>query len=110
MKYNKLTSKREIVTTLLENNCFDYFFQVLFVNVTVWILFWLLTLFSTLDFSVNTTHPKILRQSRLKMKLKFFFEKITGPWIIQLYDPMGYKIFLENFQNPQFYKAINWNF
>ena len=32
---NKLTFNREIVTVLLEYNCFDYCFQLLFVNVTV---------------------------------------------------------------------------
>ena len=35
----KLTSKREVATALLECKCFDYYFQVLFVNITVWILF-----------------------------------------------------------------------
>ena len=31
----KLTFKREVVTSLIEENYFDYFFQVLFVNTTV---------------------------------------------------------------------------
>ena len=35
MKIFKLTSKTEVVTALLQCNCFDYFFQVLFINVTV---------------------------------------------------------------------------
>ena len=30
----RLTFNREIIITLLENNCFDYCFQVLFANVT----------------------------------------------------------------------------
>ena len=44
----KITTKREVDTALLEYNFFDYFFQVLFVNVTVSILLsiLLLTLFS----------------------------------------------------------------
>ena len=33
-----LTFKREIVTSLLEYICFYSFFQVLFVNIAVWIL------------------------------------------------------------------------
>ena len=35
----KLTSKRKVASALLECKCFDYYFQVLFVNITVWILF-----------------------------------------------------------------------
>ena len=44
----KITTKREVDTALLEYNFFDYFFQVLFVNVTVSTLLsiLLLTLFS----------------------------------------------------------------
>ena len=44
----KITTKREVDTALLDYNFFDYFFQVLFVNVTVSILLsiLLLTLFS----------------------------------------------------------------
>ena len=56
----KLTSKKHVNTALLEYSCFDYFLQVLFVNVTVWILFWILTLFSALNISVNTTYIEIL--------------------------------------------------
>ena len=103
----KLTSKREFVATLLEYNYFDYFFQVLFVNVTVWVLLWLLTLFSALDISVNTTHPEILRLSKLHCESKInwrgheiFLEKVTGPWNIQLYDLLGYKMFFEKSLKP----------
>ena len=56
----KLNSRREVVTALLEYNWFNYLFQVLFVNVTVWILLKILTLFRALNISVNTTHPEIL--------------------------------------------------
>ena len=62
----KLNFNREIVTALLEYNCFDYCIQVVFVNVTVLMLLWILTLLSTLNISVNITHPEVLRQSRLK--------------------------------------------
>ena len=85
LEWLKLTSKREVVTALLNYNCFDYFFQVLFVNVNVWILLWVLTLFSALNISVNTTHLEILRQSRLKCKTRLklivgaTFEKFLKP-------------------------------
>ena len=66
----KLTSKREVVTALLEYNCLDYFFQVLFVNVTVWVLLWILTLFSALNISVNTTHIEYYDSQGLNARLK----------------------------------------
>ena len=56
----KLTFNREIIPALLEHNCFDYYFQVLFVNVTVWIFMWILTFFSAFNISLNITHPEIL--------------------------------------------------
>ena len=74
---------------MLEYSRFNYCFQVLFVNVTVWILLWILTLLSALNISVNITHPEILRQSRLKWETEInwrgheiSFEKVTGPWNI----------------------------
>ena len=57
----KIIFNREVVTALLEYDCFDYLFQVFFVNTTVWILLKILSLFSVLNISVNTNHPKILR-------------------------------------------------
>ena len=82
----KLTFNREIVTALLEYKCFDYYFQVLFVNVTVWILLWILTLLSAFNISANIIHLEILRKSRLKRETeinwrrrKIFLEKVTGP-------------------------------
>ena len=74
---------------MLEYSRFNYCFQVLFMNVTVWILLWILTLLSALNISVNITHPEILRQSRVKWETEInwrgheiFFEKVTGPWNI----------------------------
>ena len=99
----KLTFKREVVTALLKYNFFDYFFQVLFVNTTAWMLLWILTLFRALNISVNTTHPEILQQSRFKWETKFNWrshEKDTGPWNIYLYSPLGHKIFFEKFVKP----------
>ena len=99
----KLTFKREVVTALLEYNCFDYFFQVSFVNTTASILLWILTLFRALNISVNTTHPEILQQSRLKWETKFnwrghqtFFRKsywtmkylaLWTPWLQNILPP-----------------------
>ena len=78
----KLTFKREVVNSPSEYDSFDYFFQVLLMNIAVWILLWILTHFSALDISVNTTHLEILQQSRLKWETRFnwrghefFFQK-----------------------------------
>ena len=76
----KLTSKREVVTALLEYNCFDYLFQVLFVNVTVWISLWILTLFSALNISVNTTHPEIVDSQSLNVKIKLIGRAMKLFW------------------------------
>ena len=84
----KLTSKREVVISLLKYNCFDYLFQVLFVNDTVWILLWILTLFSALKISILPALKYCDSQglnARLKLigeVKKCFFEKVTGPWNI----------------------------
>ena len=83
----KLTTKREVDTALLEYNFFDYFFQVLFVNVTFWILLsiLLLTLFSDFNISVSTTHLKYYNSqgltARLKLiggAMKYFLKKLLG--------------------------------
>ena len=83
----KLIFNREIVTLLLEYNYFDYYFQVLFVNVTGWILLWILKLLSALNIPLNINHPEILRQLRFKWETeinwrghKIFLEKVTGSW------------------------------
>ena len=55
----KLNSKREVVPAILKYKCFDYFFQILFGNITVWILLSILTLLSAFNISVNTYHPEI---------------------------------------------------
>ena len=104
----KLTFKREVVTALLEYNYIDYFFQVLFVNIPVCILFWILTLFSALNISVNTTHPEILRQSRLRWETKFnwwghemFFQKCH--WVMKylaLWSPELQNIFWKIWEKP----------
>ena len=77
----ELTFNREVVAALLE-------------YMTVRILLWILKLLSALNTThnlsvVNTTHPEILRQWRLKLETKInrrgheiFFEKVTGPWTI----------------------------
>ena len=64
----KLTFKRDAATSLLEHNCFDYFFRVLFVNIFVWILLWILIFFSALSIFVKTKENT--KQSR------FIFDKI----------------------------------
>ena len=81
----KLAFDREIVAALLEYNCFDYWFSVLFVNVKVWILLWILTLFSALNISVNITHAETYDSQGLNEKLKligaamkFFSKKLLG--------------------------------
>ena len=81
----KLTFNREIAVPLLEYNCFDYCFQVLFVNVIVWIWLWVLTLLSTLNISVNITYPEYYDSHGLNGKLKlirgamnFFSKKLLG--------------------------------
>ena len=85
----KLIFNREIVTALLEYNCFDYCFQELFVNVIVWILLWILTILSALNIFVNITHPKILQQSNFKWGTEInwsgheiFLKKVTRSWNI----------------------------
>ena len=40
-------------------------------SITFWLILWILTLFSALNISVNTAHPDILRQLRLKWEIKF---------------------------------------
>ena len=110
----KLTFKREVVTALLEYNSSGYFFQVLFVNIPVWILLWILTLFSALSISVNTNHLEILRQSRLRWETKFnwkghetFFRK--SYWAMKylaLWSPglknIFWKIWKKIFQPPSY--------
>ena len=87
----KITFIREIITALLENNCFDYCFQVLFVNVTGWILLWILKLLSDLNISVNIIHPEIYDSQGLNEKLnliggamKFFSKRLLGNEIFSL--------------------------
>ena len=99
----KLTFNRETVTTLLEYNCIDYCFQLLFVSVTVWILLWILTLLNALNNSVNITHPEILRKSKLKWETEInwrgheiFLEKVTRPWNIYSMVLWPPKYFLKN--------------
>ena len=104
----KLTFKREVVKALLEYNYFDYFFQVLFVNILVCILFWVLTLFSALNISVNTTHPEILRQSRLRWETKFnwrghemfFWKSHWAMKYLALWSPGLLNIFWEIWEKP----------
>ena len=103
----KLTSKREVVICTVKYNCFDSFFQILFVNITVWILLWILMLLSALNISVNITHLEILRQSRLKWEIeinwrghKIFLEKVTWPWIFSSIVLWALKYFLKNFEKP----------
>ena len=85
----KLTFNRDVVTALLEYNCFDCLFKLLFVNITVWVLLWILKLLSALNIAVNTTQPEILRQWGLKWETEInwrghevYFEKVTGSWNI----------------------------
>ena len=66
----KLTLNRKIVTALLEYNCFDCCFQLLFVNVTVWILLWTLTLLCALKISISITHPEYYDSQGLNENLK----------------------------------------
>ena len=104
----KLTFKREVVKALLEYNYFDYFFQVLFVNILVCILFWVLTLFSALNISVNTTHPEILRQPRLRWETKFnwrghemfFWKSHWAMKYLALWSPGLLNIFWEIWEKP----------
>ena len=104
----KLTFKREVVKALLEYNYFDYFFQVLFVNILVCILFWVLTLFSALNISVNTTHPEILRQPRLRWETKFnwrghemfFWKSHWAMKYLALWSPGLQNIFWEIWEKP----------
>ena len=83
----KLTFKREVFTTHLEYNCFDYFFQILFVNITVWILLWMLTVTLALLWIFLWISPtlKCYDSQDLKEKLKlmgrvmkFFSKKLLG--------------------------------
>ena len=80
----KLTFKREVVTLMLEYSCFDYFFEVLFSNITVNInnfkIFLLLIFWWMLSW--NNTTVKVY---------EIFSEKLTGPWNIYLYGPLDYK-------------------
>ena len=104
LKIFKLTSKMEVVTALLQCNCFDYFFQVLFINVTVWILLKILTHFSVLNIYLNTTHPETLRYSRLKREAKinwksheiFFWKSYWAMQYLVLWIPGLQNIFWKN--------------
>ena len=86
----KLTFKRKVVTSMLEYNCFDYFFEVLFSNITVWILLWILTIFKYFCFEYfGECYPEILRQSKFNWETKIsgrvheiLSEKVTGLWNI----------------------------
>ena len=99
----KLTFNREIAIQLLEYNCFDYWFQVLFVNVAVWILLWILTLLSTLSISVNITYPEYYDGQGLNEKLKlnggpmkFFSKKLLDHKIFSPLVLWLTKFFLKN--------------
>ena len=83
----KLTFNREIVIPLREYKCFDYCFQVLFVNVTVWY-------YCALNISVNIVHSEILRQSRLKWETQINWR---GHEIFSLMVLWTTKFFLKNF-------------
>ena len=86
----KLTFNGEIATALLEYNCFDYYFQVLLVNVSVWIFMWILTLLSTLNNFVKLPTLKYYDSQGLneweteinRRDHENFLRKGTEPWNI----------------------------
>ena len=82
---------------LTEYSCFDYFLQVLFGNITVWILLRILTFSSVLSISVNTILKSYDSQGlNLKLKLvgamKYFSKTLLGHeifssvvlWVVKL--------------------------
>ena len=103
----ELTSKKEIITALLEYNCFDYFFQSLFVNVTVSVLLWILTFFVLWIFLWILPTLKYYDSQGLNVRLKliggamkYFFEKVTGPWNISSKSLWATKFFLKKIVKP----------
>ena len=103
-----LIFNKEIATPLLEYNYFDYCFQVLFVNVAVWILLWILMLPGPLNISLNIiTILKYYGSQGLNEELKltggdtnFFLKKLLGHEIISPIILWTTKIFFENFEKP----------
>ena len=78
----KLTFNWEIVTALLEYSCFDYCFQILFVNFTVWMLFWILKLLSaeapTRGVLWKKVFLEISQNSQENTCARVFFDKVAG--------------------------------
>ena len=81
----ELTLNIEIIIALLEYNCFDYCFQVLFMNVTfeyycechcfllLWIILWILPVLKYYDGQVLNEKLKLIGAV-----MKFFSKKLLG--------------------------------
>ena len=95
----ELTLNIESIIALLEYNCFDYCFQVLFMNVTfeyycecqrfllLWIILWILPVLKYYDGQVLNEKLKLIGTV-----MKFFSKKLLGHETFTS-GPLGYKIF-----------------
>ena len=102
----ELAFKRKIVTSLLKYNCLDYFFQVLFVNIFMWILLLIWTL-SLLWIFLSISATLKYYNTRVKWEAKIngidhesFFEKLLDHEIFSSMVPWATKYFLKKLKNP----------